>query len=234
MKASRGQIKDVEKRAIKLRAEINRHRELYHTHDKPQISDTAYDSLIRELEEIEKKYPELATPDSPTQRVGGEPLPEFVKVEHKVPQWSFNDAFTEEDLRNFDTRVKRFIKSETGAEGEPTYTCELKIDGLKMVLEYEKGILVRAATRGDGVVGEDVTHNARTIPAVPLKLSNPVNIIVEGEVWMAKSNLARLNRAQEKAGKPLFANPRNVAAGSVRQLDPKIAAARKLDNFVYD
>ncbi len=226
--------RDIEKRAEKLRKLIDYHRGLYHTHDKPEISDTAYDTLFQELEDIEEKYPELRTPDSPTQRVGGEPLPEFVKVQHKVAQWSFNDAFSEEDLRAFDERVKKFIKSETGKEGTPTYTCELKIDGLKIVLEYEKGLLVRAATRGDGTTGEDVTHNVKTIPTVPLKLTKPVNIIVEGEVWMAKSNLKKLNDAREKAGEPLFANPRNVAAGSVRQLDPKIAASRKLDNFVYD
>ncbi len=166
--------------------------------------------------------------------MGGEPLPEFTKVTHKVTQWSFNDAFKEEDLRDFDTRVKKFIKSETGREEAPTYACELKIDGLKVVLEYEKGLLVRAATRGDGVVGEDVTHNVRTIASVPLKLTKPVSMIVEGEVYMKKSNLERLNKEQEKAGKPLFANPRNVAAGSIRQLDPKMAAARRLDNFVYD
>lgn len=226
--------KDIEVRAEKLRDLINHHRRLYHTLDKPEISDTAYDTLIKELEALEGQYPELQTPDSPTQRVGGDPLPEFVKVSHKVTQWSFNDAFKEEDLRAFDERVKKFIKAEMGADGSPTYTCELKIDGLKVVLEYEKGILVRAATRGDGLVGEDVTHNVRTISAVPLKLTKPINIIVEGEVWMAKSSLKKLNDAREKAGEPLFANPRNVAAGSIRQLDPKIAASRKLDNFVYD
>src|SRR6185369_435386 len=222
---------DIQKRAAKLRDLINHHRALYHTHDKPEISDTAYDTLVKELEDIEMAHPELLTPDSPTQRVGGEPLPEFVKVTHKVTQWSFNDAFKEEDLRDFDARVRKFIKSETGREESPTYTCELKIDGLKVVMEYEKGLLIRAATRGDGVVGEDVTHNVRTIASVPLKLTKPVDIIVEGEVYMKKSNLLRLNKEQEKAGKPLFANPRNVAAGSIRQLDPKMAAARRLDNF---
>lgn len=225
---------DIKKRAEKLRDLIHHHRELYHTHDAPTISDTAYDTLVKELEDIEAAYPELLTPDSPTQRVGGEPLPEFVKVTHKVPQWSFNDAFKEEDLRDFDLRVRKFIKQETGKEESPTYACELKIDGLKVVLEYEKGFLVRAATRGDGVVGEDVTHNVRTIASVPLKLKKPLSLIVEGEVYMKKSNLERLNREQEKAGKPLFANPRNVAAGSIRQLDPKMAASRRLDNFVYD
>ncbi|HEU0080673.1 MAG TPA: NAD-dependent DNA ligase LigA [Candidatus Paceibacterota bacterium] len=226
--------KDLQKRAEKLRELIDYHRALYHTHDRPEISDTAYDSLVKELEDIEAAHPELQTPDSPTQRVGGAPLPEFVKVEHKVPQWSFNDAFSEEDMRDFDARVRRFIKAETGREQVPNYVCELKIDGLKVVLEYQKGVLVRAATRGDGLVGEDVTQNVRTIADVPLRLKKPLDIIVEGEVYMKKSNLARLNAAQEKAGKPLFANPRNVAAGSVRQLDPKVAASRKLSNFVYD
>jgi DNA ligase (NAD+) len=230
--------KDIQKRAEKLRELVNYHRALYHTHDKSEISDTAYDSLITELESIETEYPELKTPDSPTQRVGGEPLPEFVKVNHKVAQWSFNDAFSEQDMIDFDERVKKFMRAELGAEKGaalvPTYMCELKIDGLKCVLEYEKGVLVRAATRGDGVVGEDVTHNVRTIADVPLKLSKPLDIIVEGEVWMSKNNLKKLNAAREKAGEALFANPRNVAAGSIRQLDPKIAASRKLSNFVYD
>jgi DNA ligase (NAD+) len=226
--------KNLIERATKLRELIDHHRRLYHTHDKPEISDQAYDALLQELEDLEEKYPELLTPDSPTQRVGGAPLPEFIKVKHKVAQWSFNDAFAEEDLVSFDERVRKFIKAETGGDGSPTYSCELKIDGLKIVLEYEKGILVCAATRGDGVVGEDVTHNVRTIPTVPLKLSKPVGIIVEGEIYMKKSNLVRLNQKQEKEGKPLFANARNVAAGSIRQLDPKIAASRRLDNFVYD
>jgi DNA ligase (NAD+) len=226
--------KDIQTRAKKLRDEINRHRRLYHTHDAPEISDTAYDTLIKELEGIEAQYPDLRTPDSPTGRVGAAPLPEFIKVPHKVPQWSFNDAFTEEDLRDFDARVKKFIKAETGKDEAPTYDCELKIDGLKVVLEYEQGVLVRAATRGDGTTGEDVTQNVRTIGAIPLRLEQPVNCIVEGEIWMSKTNLARLNKEREKAGEPLFANPRNVAAGSIRQLDPKIAASRRLDNFVYD
>jgi len=226
--------KDIQKRAEKLAQAINHHRKLYHTHDAPEITDTAYDTLVKELEDIEAQYPELRAPDSPTQRVGGDPLPEFIKVAHKVTQWSFNDAFTPEDMRDFDTRVKKFILSETGKVLSPTYVCELKIDGLKVVLEYVRGILVRAATRGDGVTGEDVTHNVRTIEAVPLKLTKPLDIIVEGEVWMAKSNLEKLNKVRAAAGEPLFANPRNVAAGSIRQLDPKIAAARKLDNFVYD
>lgn len=221
-------------RATLLRKTLDEHRYKYHVLDAPTISDTAYDSLMRELENIEKEFPELITPDSPTQRVGGTPLPFFEKVEHKVPQWSFDDAFTEDDIRDFDVRVKKMLKSALGKEVEPHYICELKIDGLKMVLEYEKGLLVRAATRGDGTVGENVTQNARTISAVPLRLSREIDCIVEGEVWMSKATLERLNQERKKNNEEVFANPRNVAAGSMRQLDPKITASRGLDNFVYD
>jgi len=206
---------------------------MYHVYDKEEVSQAALDSLKHELTDLESQYPALVTPDSPSQRVAGKPLPAFKKVRHKVAQWSFNDAFSPEELREFDARVKRFLRS-AGMSGHPTYVCELKIDGLKIVLEYEKGLLRTAATRGDGEVGEDVTHNIRTIESVPLALSRPINIIVEGEVWMSSKNLELLNRAQEKAGKPLYANPRNVAAGSIRQLDPKMAASRNLDVFIYD
>lgn len=212
---------------------INRHRYLYHVHDKEEISSAARDSLVRELQEIEREYPEIIAPDSPTQRISGKPLEKFTKVRHEVPQWSFNDAFTQEDIRDFDARVKRFLK-ERHADAQPSYVCELKIDGLKIVFTYEKGMLKTAATRGDGEVGEDVTQNIKTIESVPLKLARPIDIIVEGEVWMSAKNLELLNKAQEKAGKPLYANPRNVAAGSIRQLDPSIAASRKLDVFIYD
>jgi DNA ligase (NAD+) len=226
--------KTLRDRAEKLRATIDLHRYNYHVLDREDISAEALDSLKRELAELEAEYPELYTTDSPTLRVAGKPLPQFQKVPHKVAQWSFNDAFTEQDMRDFDERVKKFIQSETGRAGNPTYVCELKIDGLKVVLEYQKGVLVQAATRGDGVTGEDVTHNVRTIESIPLRLARSVDIIVEGEVWMSKSNLARLNAEREKSGEALFANPRNVAAGSIRQLDPRIAASRKLDNFTYD
>jgi DNA ligase (NAD+) len=226
--------KDARDRAEKLRQTIDRYRYLYHVLDKEEISAEALDSLKRELAELEGKYPALITPDSPTQRVAGAPLPEFKKVAHKVAQWSFNDAFTEEDIAAFDERVKKVLKEKLGADISPSYVCELKIDGLKIILEYEKGLLVRAATRGDGTIGEDVTLNVRTIESVPLRLARSVDIIVEGEVWMSKSNLLKLNKERAKAGEVLFANPRNVSAGSIRQLDPKIAASRKLDNFVYD
>ncbi len=243
------------KRLEVLRRAVNKHRYNYHVLDKEEISAEALDSLKRELVEIETKYPSLITPDSPSQRVAGAPLKQFEKVPHKVTQWSFNDAFTEEDIRDFDQRVKKFLKqsldSGMDADGNsfskeerseiekilqkgPTYTVELKIDGLKIVSEYKRGILVTAATRGDGKVGENVTQNVRTIQSMPLTLPDDVDIIVEGEVWMSKSNFEELNREQERKGLPLYANPRNVAAGSIRQLDSSVTASRKLDTFIYD
>ncbi len=224
----------VQERLEKLKKAIEKYRYEYHVLDKSTISPEALDSLKRELVEIETKDPQLITPDSPSQRVGGAPLPEFKKVTHKITQWSFNDAFTEEEVLEFDARVKRFLKHATGLDEAPAYVCEHKIDGLKVVLEYERGLLVRAATRGDGAVGEEVTENVKTIESVPLRLSAPVSVVVEGEVWLKKSTLAWLNRARAKAGEEPFANPRNVAAGSIRQLNPKVAASRKLECFVYD
>jgi DNA ligase (NAD+) len=261
--------KSVVERLKKLKELIIYHQRLYHTLDKPELSDEAYDSLVHELVAIENKYSELKTVDSPSQRIGGEPLKEFKKVRHTVPQWSFNDAFSEEEIREFDARTKRFLgqgkdkgetpdtsfgellgepsgrvrgmgnrgivrrKNVSGVEPSLTYLCEHKIDGLKIVLTYEKGWLVLAATRGDGTTGEDVTENVKTISSVPLKLNKPVDMIVEGEIWMAKSQLAILNKARKKAGEEPFANPRNLAAGSIRQLDPKIVADRKLRTFIY-
>lgn len=225
--------KDIIDRLKKLKETIEFHRYNYHVLDKNTISETALDSLKKELFDIENKYPELVTPDSPSQRVGGEPLPEFKKVTHKIPQWSFNDAFSKEDIVDFDERVKKFMK-QSGLSGVPTYCVELKIDGLKIVLTYEKGILVNGATRGDGKVGEDVTENIKTMESVPLSLSSNTDLVVEGEAWMKKSSLIKLNEKRKKAGEPLFANPRNVAAGSIRQLDPKIAKERELESFIYD
>jgi DNA ligase (NAD+) len=221
-------------RARKLREVIDRYRYEYHVHDKEEISIEALDSLKHELSLLEEKYPTLITPDSPTQRVAGEPLPFFEKVAHKVLQWSFNDVFTQEEAKEFDRRVRRFLDKKLGVEAEPTYTCELKIDGLKMILEYVDGYLSVAATRGDGVTGEDVTQNVRTIDSVPLRLQKDATVIVEGEVWISKKEFARLNKLRKAKGEPLFANPRNVAAGSIRQLDSRVAASRKLDSFVYD
>src|SRR3989338_4005003 len=227
-------LDDIKKRAKKLRESIERHRYNYHVLNREEISASALDSLKDELVKIEAKYTELITPDSPTQRVAGAPLPEFIKIRHKVEQWSFNDAFTEEDIKNFDGRVKRFLKTECIENATPSYVSELKIDGLKLVIEYQKGRLKTAATRGDGKVGEDVTLNVRTIDSVPLTLTREIDVIVEGEVWMSKDNLKKLNKERQKKGESLFANPRNVAAGTIRQLDPKIVAMRKLDTFIYD
>ena len=220
--------KETRDRVEKLRQAVEHHRHLYHTFDTPEISDGAYDALIHELAELEVRYPEVKSPDSPTERVGGVPLEKFEKVEQQEAQWTNNDAFNEEDIRAFDERVKKSL-------GEKfSYTAELKIDGLKIVLSYDKGILKQAATRGDGRVGEDVTQNVKTIEAIPLKLKKPVTCIVEGEIWMPKTVFNKLNAEREKKGEELFANPRNVAAGSIRQLDPGVTRSRRLDNFIYD
>ena len=220
------------KRIEKLKKVINHHRYLYHVLDRQEISDAALDSLKRELAELEREFPKLSSPDSPTHRVGGSPLEKFSKVRHRVRQWSFNDVFDEGEMRDFDARVKRALK--LPKEVKIDYVCELKIDGFKIVLSYEKGVLKTAATRGDGAVGEDVTQNVKTIESVPLRLEKDIDAVVEGEIWMGKNEFEKLNAKRQKNGEPLYANPRNVAAGSIRQLDPKIAASRKLDSFIYD
>ena len=215
-------------RAGQLRDLLAHHAHRYYTLDAPEISDSAYDALYRELRDLEERYPELMHASSVTRRVVGEALPFLKKVRHAVPQWSFNDAFTEGDIRAFDERVRKL-------SGDiPTYDLELKIDGLKIVLTYKQGSLVTAATRGDGVTGEDVTHNLRTIASVPATLARPIDLIAEGEVYLTRSGFAELNAEREKRGEPLFANPRNAAAGSIRQLDPSIAAKRPLGVFAYD
>ena len=219
--------KTVRERYAKLTREVERHRHLYYAKEQPEIADSAYDELEEELRRIEEEHPELASAASPTQRVGGEPETSFKKVRHAVAQWSFNDAFTPEDMRAFDTRVRKTAP-------RLSYVCELKIDGLKVVLTYEKGVLKTAATRGDGVVGEDVTHNVRVIESVPLTLPRKVDIIVEGEIWMSEKSLQKTNALRRAQGDPEFANPRNAAAGSIRQLDPAVAASRGLSTFIYD
>jgi DNA ligase (NAD+) len=224
----------VKERYEKLKTSINHYRHLYHVENKEEISPEALDSLKAELVTLESEYPTLITPDSPSQRVAGAPLAKFEKVVHKVPQWSLNDAFDESEIREFDARVRRMLKSETGKDTMPAYMCELKIDGLHTVLEYKKGKLDTAATRGDGSVGENVTHNIRTIDSVPLTLQEPVDVIVEGEVWLPKDQLEKINAERTKNGEEVYANPRNLAAGTIRQLDPKITAQRKLDTFIYD
>ncbi|MDE1965971.1 MAG: NAD-dependent DNA ligase LigA [Patescibacteria group bacterium] len=225
--------KEARERAKKLREAITKYRALQHEKDVSPISPEALDSLKYELAELEERYPALVTPDSPTQVVAGKPLPQLSKVRHKVQQWSFNDAFTQSEIRDFDERIRRGLAA-AGETEAPTYDLELKIDGLKIILTYEKGVLATAATRGDGVIGEDVTHNVRTIASVPQRLARPIDLVVEGEVYLTRSGLAALNAARKKAGEPLFANPRNAAAGSIRQLDPNIAAKRPLAVFAYD
>ena len=221
-------------RLNKLKELLEKHRHLYHVLDKPEISDEAYDSLLKELESIEQEHPELITPDSPTQRVGGEPLKEFSKVTHAHQQWSFDDVFDLDELKKWEEKVKNFMKK-AGVENEKLeYCCELKIDGLKVILTYENGVLKQGATRGDGTIGEDVTHNIKTIQSIPLKLKKEIDITVVGEVWLSKKNLKKINKEREKNDEPVYANTRNLAAGSLRQLDPKITASRGLDSFLYD
>jgi DNA ligase (NAD+) len=224
---------DIRERAEQLREAISKYRALYHQEDESPISPEALDSLKRELSELEGAYPELKTASSPTQTVAGGVRAGLKKVRHEVPQWSLDDAFTESDVRAFDERVRKGLRK-AGIDEEPTYACEIKIDGLHIVLTYVNGALTTAATRGDGVVGEDVAHNIRTIKSVPHELPEPLSLIVEGEVYLSRKGFQKLNKEREKNGEPLFANPRNAAAGSIRQLDPAIAASRPLGVFLYD
>ena len=259
---------EAKKRIEKLREVINYHRYLYHVLDRQEISDAALDSLKKELFDLEMKYPDLITPDSPTQRIGGKPLEQFAKVRHKVPMLSFNDAFSKEDMEAWINRMQRFLKRPIKFD----FYCEPKIDGLAISLVYKNGIFTEGSTRGDGIIGEDVTQNLRTVPSIPLKiirikkeLYKDINIDkssdflarikkvekrvdhlldkfkiekseieVRGEIYMDKKDFEELNRVRAKKGLSLYANPRNVAAGSIRQLDPKVAAARPLKCFVYD
>ena len=223
------------KRIEKLKKVINHHRYLYHVKNISEISEQALDSLKDELKKIEEKFPEFITEDSPTQRVVGKVLEGFDKIIHKVEQWSFDDAFNQVDVENWTKRNKNLLeKSKTNLSQDFKYFCELKIDGLKVILEYQNGILKKAATRGDGKVGEDVTENIKTIGSIPLKLQEEVTGFFEGEIYISKKNFDIVNKQQKKDKKPLYANPRNLAAGTLRQLDTKIVAQRKLDIFIYD
>ena len=188
---------------------------------------------MEELRKLEEQFPDLKSPNSPTVRIGGEPLDKFQKVKHEIKQWSFDDVFDNNELKNWEEKIKRIIEK-TNIKEKLEYCCELKIDGLKMILTYENGKFTQGATRGDGMVGENVTQNLKTIQSIPLKLNMPVDLIVVGECWLSKKELQRINREREKKGEALFANSRNAAAGSIRQLDPKIASGRKLDSFIYD
>ena len=221
-------------RMKKLTAEIDRLRVLYHVKDDPQIDDVVYSSLMDELRSLEEMYPELKSDMSPTGRIGGKPLDKFKKTEHKVRQWSFDDLFDHKGLVAWEEKVRRMMDKNHVGERTLEYCCEIKIDGLKVILTYEKGQLVTAATRGDGVIGEDVTHNVKTIHSVPLELAYPIDIVVVGEVWLPEKELQRINMERGKTDEAPFANARNAAAGSIRQLDPSIAAARGLEMFIYD
>jgi len=254
-------------RIEKLKKEINRYRYEYHVLDRSEISDAALDSLKKELFDLEAAFPEFVTPDSPTQRVAGVPLKEFKKVRHGERMTSFNDAFSEEDMRDWFTRLENYLGRSLGApaptggasrlrgSAAPLFYCELKIDGLAIELEYEDGVFTRGSTRGDGLIGEDVTQNLRTVEAIPLHLAlpeeveknlkkmglrpvdysiAPKSLIVRGEIFLTKKEFAKINKEQERMGGRAYANPRNVAAGSIRQLDPRVTASRHLDSFQYD
>ncbi|WP_353948451.1 NAD-dependent DNA ligase LigA [Sporolactobacillus sp. Y61] len=210
-----------------LRALLDQYSYEYYVEDNPSVPDSEYDRLMQELIAIEKAHPEWITPDSPTQRVGGRPLKAFSKVTHEIPMLSLGDVFSKEELLDFDRRVRQTVGNDV------TYVCELKIDGLAISLTYEKGQFVLGATRGDGTTGEDITNNLRTVRALPLTLPEPLNIEVRGECYMPKRSFEKLNEDRRKNGEPLFANPRNAAAGSLRQLDPKITARRRLSIFLY-
>ncbi|MEE8119454.1 MAG: NAD-dependent DNA ligase LigA [Gammaproteobacteria bacterium] len=225
-------ISEARKQVRNLRTQIERHNYLYHVRDDPEITDSAYDRLMRELRDLEQEFPSLVTPDSPTQRVGAHPLESFGEVIHSVPMLSLGNAFTDEEVQQFDRRLRDLLKSEK----ELDYFAEPKLDGLAVSLRYEKGQLVRAATRGDGAKGEDVTQNVRTIKAVPLRLIGkavPEVLEARGEVFITHDGFANLNRTAIESGDKQFVNPRNAAAGSLRQLDPKITAARPLDINFY-
>lgn len=214
--------------ARQLRQQLNEHNYRYYVLDDPTISDFEYDRLLRQLEDLEAAHPELVTPDSPTQRVGGQALDSFQQVTHQVPLQSLQDVFSGEELEQFDQRMRESV-------GAVEYLVEPKVDGLSVALEYQDGAFLRGATRGDGQVGEDVTDNLRTIRSIPLRLEGaPGRLIVRGEVYLPKQAFQQLNQAREAEGQPLFANPRNAAAGSMRQLDPKVAAARGLDIVIFN
>lgn len=218
-------------RLEKLKEQMREIDYAYHVLDRPIVSDAVRDSLKKEISDIEKQFSDLITPDSPTQRIGGKALGKFEKYRHRMPKYSFDDVFNFEEIEEFDKRIKRFLG--LSLEKDLEYTCELKIDGLNMSFIYKNGFFEKAVTRGDGFVGEVVTHTVKTIAGVPLRIKENIDIEVGGEVYMPKRSFERFNEEQKKSGGQIFANPRNAAAGSIRQMDPKIAAQRDLDVFFY-
>src|SRR5258708_3191082 len=228
--------KDVEKKVEALREKLRHHEYLYYVLDQPEISDSEFDKLMRQLKDLETEHPALVTPDSPTQRVGGKPREGFVKVPHSSPMLSLDNTYNEEELRVWERRVHELC-----GRSEVDYVCELKLDGMSLALIYEDGRLVRGITRGDGSVGEDVTLNIRTVRSVPLSIPKeqlkkagiPPDFEVRGELLMPTASFKRINEERERAGLPTFANPRTFTAGTVRQLDSNITAERRLDYFPY-
>jgi DNA ligase (NAD+) len=225
---------EIHTRARELSELIAYHGRQYHELDTPLVSDEVYDAFVRELELLQTTYPDLGRYRAVIEKVGGAPQEAFQKVKHTVRQWSFDNVFTDDELRAWEERLYRFLEKQGYARESITYMCEHKIDGLKVILEYHNGTLVRAATRGDGVIGEDVTHTARMIVDIPTRLHQKITMTVVGEVWLSHAEFARINKEREKEEEPLFANPRNAAAGSVRQLDPLVTKQRKLSFFAYD
>jgi DNA ligase (NAD+) len=220
-------LQSAEKRITEISSLLNHYGYEYYVLDKPSVPDAEYDKLMHELLELEEKFPQLKTADSPSLRVGGTVIDLFEKVEHRTPMLSLGNAFNEQDLRDFDRRIRQAVGDDI------SYVCELKIDGLAVSLRYEDGLFAQGATRGDGTIGEDITANIKTIKSVPLRLRENVSLEVRGEAYMPKRSFEALNQTREERGEELFANPRNAAAGSLRQLDPKIAASRRLDVFLY-
>ena len=221
-------MKQIQEEIFKLVSLLNKYSYEYYVEDNPQITDTEYDTLYKQLEKLEEKYPELILENSPTQRVGDRVLDEFEKITHKIPMLSLSNTFSTEDLIDFDARVSKLVSGEN-----VEYICELKIDGLAISINYENGKLVSAATRGDGTVGEDVTENIKTIFSIPKVLKDKRSFEVRGEVYLPKKSFNILNKEREENNEVLFANPRNAAAGSLRQLDSKITAKRRLSAFIY-
>lgn len=217
---------NAQKRMEELIDILNKANYEYYVLANPTIEDMEYDKYLRELIDLENKYPTLARKDSPTKKIGGEVVDKFNKVKHNIPMMSLSNVFNEEEILNFDTKIRKEVNN-------PKYVCELKIDGLSVSLKYQKGLLITAATRGDGKIGEEITHNVKTIKSVPLKLKKEIDIEVRGEIYMSKKALEDLNKTRKEINEPLFKNARNAAAGSIRQLDSKIAAQRNLDVFIY-
>ena len=216
-------LTEAQERIETLKTLLNRYSYEYYVLDKPSISDKEYDQQYQELEKLEKAHPELITTDSPTQRIGGTILPGFTKVQHDSPMLSLGNAFNQEDLLQFHQRISKLTDQPL------QYMCELKIDGLAVSLKYENGLFVQGATRGDGNIGEDITQNLRTVKAIPLRLNEPLTFEVRGECYMPKASFVQLNADRDEKGLEIFANPRNAAAGSMRQLDASIAASRTLN-----